>query len=117
MMLLGSPPLAEIVISQEQEVMAALIFPQIRRLLFSTPLTAVIRLSSIKLIQTETFCPQEIEKRGQDVFLFLEYSIDKKSCHFILTNKVVNDMMKMTNKVVKNLIKKEGMRQCRYIIT
>lgn len=38
--------------------------------------------------------------------MFLEYSIDKKSCHFILTNKVVNDMMRMTRKVVKNLIRK-----------
>ena len=102
----GSHPLGEAVISQGREAMAASIFPQIRRPLFSTPLTAVIQLSFIKSIQIETFCPQEIEKCGQDVFLFLEYSIDKKSCHFILTNKVVNDMIKMTRKVVKNLIRK-----------
>ena len=31
----------------------------------------------------------------------LQKEDDKKSCHFVLTNIVVNDMMNMTRKVVK----------------
>lgn len=45
---------------------------------------------------------------------------DKKSCHFILTNIVVNDMIIMTRKVVKIIRgkhKREEMVLCLYLIS